>query len=66
MTEKLFTTEDIASILGMTKQGINKAAREGRIEEPMFTIGPYKGWTLEQVERIKASRVKGGDHCGGN
>ncbi|WP_369355599.1 hypothetical protein [Lysinibacillus capsici] len=51
--EKLYSTLELSEILGITKQGVNKAEREGRIEAPAYTIGPYKGWTKEQVERIK-------------
>jgi hypothetical protein len=52
-TEKLYSTLELSEILGITKQGVNKAEREGRIEAPAYSIGPYKGWTKEQVERIK-------------
>lgn len=52
-TKKLYSTLELSEILGMTKQGVNKAEREGRIEKPGFMIGQFKGWSEEQVERIK-------------
>ncbi|AAM26253.1 MULTISPECIES: hypothetical protein [Bacillus] len=52
-TEKLYSTADLAEELEMTKQGMNQAVKAGRIEAPAYYIGAYKGWTEEQVERIK-------------
>ena len=50
---KLYSAKDLSEMLYMTKQGVNKAEREGRIEKPTFIIGNAKGWTKEQVERIR-------------
>ena len=52
-SKKLYSTLELSEVLGMTKQGVNKAEREGRIEKPGYRIGQYKGWSAEQVERIK-------------
>ena len=55
---KLYSAKELGKILHMTKQGVNKWEREGKIEKPAFfiTIGKekkVKGWTKEQVERIR-------------
>ena len=52
-TKELLSTAELAEALGMTKQGVNKAEREGRIEAPAYSIGKFKGWKPEQLERIK-------------
>lgn len=59
MTERLFSTLELSKLLGMTKQGVNKAEREGRIEAPAYTIGPFKGWTEAQAQRILISHMNG-------
>jgi hypothetical protein len=59
-TVKLFSTAEIAELLGMTKQGVNKAEREGRIEAPAYSIGKFKGWKPEQVDRIQKTFRKEG------
>jgi hypothetical protein len=53
VTKVLYSASKLAEALGMTKQGVNKAAKEGRIEEPLYKIGNINGWTFEQIERIK-------------
>ena len=52
-TKELLSTAELAEALGMTKQGVNKAEREGRIEAPAYSIGKFKGWKPEQLERIR-------------
>lgn len=53
MTVKLYSTLELSKVLKVSKQAVNKAEREGRIEQPAFRIGKYKGWTEEQMKRIK-------------
>ncbi|QWH54350.1 hypothetical protein [Bacillus mycoides] len=52
-TAKLYSTAELAEILNMTKQGVNQAVKAGRIEQPAYSIGAYKGWTVEQVNKMK-------------
>lgn len=58
MTKVLYSASSIATILQMTKQGINKAAKEGRIPAPSYRIGNVNGWTLEQLHEIKQALKK--------
>lgn len=50
---RLYTSSELATTLGITKQGLHKAVKEGRIEEAEYLTGKNKGWTKEQVERIR-------------
>lgn len=52
-TEKLYSTVEVAEILNMTKQGVNQAVNAGRIKQPAYNIGAYKGWTEEQVKEMQ-------------
>lgn len=56
MTKQLFSVSDIAGIIGISKQAVNEAERKGRIEAPKYRIGLVKGWTFEQVQKIKENR----------
>lgn len=53
MTEKLFSAAELSKMIKISKQAIHEAERKGRFESPAYVIGKTKGWTLEQVERIK-------------
>ncbi|EEL25456.1 hypothetical protein bcere0018_55630 [Bacillus cereus Rock1-15] len=52
-TKKLYSTVEVAEILDMTKQGVNQAVKAGRIQQPAYSIGAYKGWTEEQVREMQ-------------
>jgi len=56
MTIKLISSPELAKILDISRQAVNEAARKGWMEAPAYTIGGYKGWTAEQVERIKIKK----------
>ena len=41
---KLYSAKDLSEMLYMTKQGVNKAEREGRIEnQPLLLVTPKGG-----------------------
>jgi DNA-binding XRE family transcriptional regulator len=57
--KKLYSTVELAEMLGISRQALNQALEEGRIEESEYMIISIKKnkrcWTAEQVERIKAT-----------
>lgn len=55
---KLQTMADLAKALGVTKQAVSLAVKDNRIEQPKYILGIAKGWTPEQVERIKSTYTR--------
>lgn len=53
---KLLTAAEVGERLGMTKQGVLWAVKEQRIEQPKYKLGPFNGWTAEQVDRMAEKR----------
>lgn len=51
-SKRLLTATELGEILGITKQAVLLAAREGRLEAPEYKLGNFNGWTHEQAEDI--------------
>lgn len=57
MTEILYGIKDLAASLGITRQALEKADKNGKIQAPAYRIGKIKGWTATQVREIKEGRT---------
>lgn len=53
MARKLYKASEIAYILGISRQALDKAIKSGRIEKNKYVTDNVRGWTAEQVERIR-------------
>jgi DNA-binding GntR family transcriptional regulator len=60
--KKLYSTVELAEMLGISRQALNQALEEGRIEESEYIIKSAKKnkrcWTAEQAERIKKTYTR--------
>lgn len=60
--KKLYSTVELAEMLEISRQALNQALEEGRIEEAEYLIMSTKKnkrcWTAEQVERIKKTYTR--------
>jgi hypothetical protein len=57
--KELYSMQQLADVLGVSKQAVYLADKERRIEEADYiTGGKIKGWTPEQVERIKNTYIR--------
>lgn len=53
MPKKLYSASELAYILGMSRQSLDQAVQEKRIEENDYVTKNVRGWTASQVERIR-------------
>lgn len=55
--KQLYNIKQLAGMLDISRQAAEKALKAGRIEENEYITGenekPVKGWTEEQVKRIR-------------
>lgn len=55
MPKKLYSASELAYILGMSRQSLDQAVQEKRIEENEYVTKKVRGWTAAQVDRIRKS-----------
>lgn len=53
MAPRYYSTEEAARKLGVTRAGLHKAIKEGRIKPPRQKIGRVLAWTAADIRRFK-------------
>lgn len=53
MSKRLYSASQVAAILGISRQALDQAIEEKRIEKNDYVTNNVRGWTAEQVDRIR-------------
>lgn len=53
MAKKLYSASELAYILGISRQALDQALEDKRIEKNDYITNNVRGWTAAQVERIR-------------
>ena len=57
MTEKFYTTEQAAAVIGVSRQTLQTWIAEGKVNAPRV-IGNTRIWSQSQVDELKRDRRK--------
>ena len=61
MPKKLYSASEVAGILGISRQALDQAIDENRLEKNEYVTGEAKkmrGWTASQIVRMAKQRNK--------